>query len=73
MIKKTKEHLESVNESYFEHFTFAFQIFLLCLKAGFGILFHALCPAVFQTTGSRTIIQMHNIMMARIGKHNDKS
>lgn len=65
MLQKSKDHLESVQETYLQHLAFAAYMALLCFKAGFGILIHALCPAILQTTGSRTIYQMNDIMRAR--------
>ena len=73
MLHKSKEHLEYVNESYLAHFSFAAKMAYLCFKAGFATIIHAVCPAVLQTTGSRTINHMHQLMAERIAKYNGKT
>jgi hypothetical protein len=72
MLEKAKEHLDHVEETYAEHFAFAATMAFLCFKAGFGILIHAICPAVLQTTGSRTIYQMYDMMHARKEKQKER-
>jgi Family of unknown function (DUF6356) len=70
VIDKSKDHLDHAGESYAAHFLFALKMGGLCFVAGFGIMIHALCPAIFPTIGSRTIFKMHDIMIARKEKQN---
>ena len=55
MIKKSKEHLDSVNETYILHFKEAFKISCLMIRGGFQGIIHAICPAVFTTSASDKI------------------
>ena len=55
MIKKSKEHLYSVNETYAQHFKVAFNISRLMIAGGFQAIIHAICPAVFETSASDKI------------------
>jgi hypothetical protein len=65
MYKKSKEHLESVHESYFEHFGFAFYIARRMFVGAVGVLLHALVPAIFTYTGSSTIQSLHEEIQKR--------
>tara|TARA_B100001996_G_scaffold351942_1_gene312334 strand:- start:386 stop:583 length:198 start_codon:yes stop_codon:yes gene_type:complete len=55
MIKKSKEHLDSVNETYTLHFKEAFKISCLMIVGGFQAIIHAILPAVFTTSASDKI------------------
>lgn len=55
ILKKSKDHLCSVQESYCEHFGFALYIAVMMFYGGLLAIAHALCPAVFQTSASRII------------------
>ena len=48
MIKKSKEHLNSVNESYAEHMSVAFKVGSKMIASGFMALIHGLIPAIFE-------------------------
>jgi len=60
MIKKSKEHLNSVNETYAQHFKAAITIALLMISGGFQAIIHAVCPGVFKTSASDKIKRLHN-------------
>lgn len=66
MLHDCKDHLHSVNESYFEHMGFAIQFGLRMIGGGLGAIAHAICPAVCKTTGSRTLIALHTELQARM-------
>ena len=55
MIKKSKKHLDSINETYTHHFKEAFKISCLMIAGGFQAIIHAICPAVFMTSASDKI------------------
>ena len=60
MIKQSKEHLKSVNETYAQHFKVAIKIALLMILGGFQAIIHAVCPGVFKTSASDKIKKLHN-------------
>lgn len=58
------EHPESVGESYFEHMGVAFSFGSKMLGAGCACVLHGLFPFMFTTTGSRTVSELHDRMVA---------
>ncbi len=60
MIKESKEHLKSVNETYVQHFKVAIKIALLMILGGIQAIIHAVCPGVFKTSASDKIRGLHN-------------
>ena len=63
------DHPRSVGESYAEHFSIAFRFGLAMLAGGLACLVHALCPALFERTGSRTIKRLYAEMISRQPGH----
>jgi hypothetical protein len=59
------EHPHSVGESYSEHFAIAARFGAAMVSAGVACLFHALVPALFERTGSRTVKRLYAEMAAR--------
>lgn len=58
-------HLESVDESYFEHFRHALS-FSGALALGAGVCFvHAVAPFLFEQTGSNLVRRLHQRMVAQ--------
>ena len=53
------EHPRSVDESYFEHFRFAFGFGGTLLLAGLAATVHAVLPFLFETTASRIVRRLH--------------
>ena len=53
-------HPHSVGESYGEHFCFASRFGLRMLAGGLAAVVHGLLPFLFETTGSRTILALHD-------------
>ena len=62
MIKKSKEHLNSVNENYFEHMVIALNVGLKMLLGGLMALIHAIIPSVFQTDASNKIKELYEFI-----------
>ena len=52
MIKSSKSHLESVDETYFEHQAVAFRYGFRCLIAALMAFVHGIIPGFFQTSAS---------------------
>lgn len=66
MFKKSYDHLHSVDESYGKHLCFATGIGFRLIGAGLAGIVHGICPALFQTTSSRTIFKLHDDMKSRL-------
>jgi hypothetical protein len=62
MIKKSKEHLNSVNESYFEHMNIATNVGLKMLSGGLMALIHGIVPSIFQTAASNKIKELYEFI-----------
>ena len=62
MIKKSQEHLNSVNESYAEHMSVAFKVGSKMIASGFMGLIHGLIPAIFERNASNRIKELHNFI-----------
>ena len=60
MIKKSKQHLNSVNETYSEHMIVATKVSFTMLIGGFMALNHGLVPAFFEKNASDKIKQLYN-------------
>ena len=65
MLKKSKEHLDFVDESYWQHLSFAFWFAGRLICAGAAVIVHALCPALCQDTGSRTVFALYDVLKSR--------
>ena len=62
MIKKSKDHLNSVNENYFEHMVIALNVGLKMLLGGLMALIHGIIPGVFQTDASNKIKELYEFI-----------
>ena len=62
MIKKSKDHLSSVNENYFEHMLVALKVSFKMLYGGLLALVHGLIPGVFQTGASNKIKELYEFI-----------
>ena len=60
MIKDSKEHLISANETYFQHFKKATAIGLTMVVGGIQALLHALCPGILRTSASDKIKDLNS-------------
>ena len=55
MIGRSRTHLQTAGEGYWEHFRFATTFGLLAAVAGFAALLHALVPGICTSTASRIV------------------
>ena len=62
MIKKSKQHLKSVNENYLEHMNVAFKVSYNMLYGGLLALIHGLIPGLFQTSASNKIKELYEFI-----------
>jgi Family of unknown function (DUF6356) len=58
------EHPASVGESYARHCVCAFGFGARMVGAGIACMIHAMLPFLFMRTGSRTITELHERMIA---------
>ena len=58
MIRKSKDHLSSVNENYFEHMLVALKVSFKMFYGSLLALIHGLIPGVFQTSTSNKIKEL---------------
>lgn len=59
------QHPASVGESYGEHLRVAGRFGLRMIAGGVAALVHGVCPFLFKTTGSRTIMALHGEIVAK--------
>tara|TARA_B110000116_G_C16787101_1_gene561540 strand:+ start:2466 stop:2672 length:207 start_codon:yes stop_codon:yes gene_type:complete len=59
MIKKSKEHLEKANESYFQHMVLALKISIELLSGAIMAFMHAFLPSIFTKGASNKIKKLH--------------
>jgi hypothetical protein len=62
MIRLFIDHPRSVGESYFEHLRFACSFGASMVTSGLACFVHGALPFLFQTTGSRTVLGLHERM-----------
>ena len=62
MIKDSQEHLNEVNETYFQHMRIAFKIGFTMFLTGVFCLIHGLIPTLFKKTGSNQIAKMYELV-----------
>jgi len=54
------KHLDDVNETYWQHFKFAFRIGLIFLITGVLVIAHAIYPNAFKSVGSKVVRYLHD-------------
>ena len=62
MIKKSKQHLKSVNEKYLEHMLVAFKVSYNMLYGSLLALIHGLIPGLFENSASTKIKELYEII-----------
>ena len=62
MIKKSKGHLNSINESYFEHMNIAANVGFKMLSGSLMALLHGIVPGIFQTDASNKIKELYEFI-----------
>lgn len=65
-------HLESVGQSYTEHFSDSMNYSWTSLKSSFYFFAHGFYPDVFETRGSSTIIGLSSIIKDKLDKINER-
>ena len=65
MLKATREHLDEVQESYFEHLRAALNISGLLAKAGIACAVHAIVPGLCTRTASLCIARVSSNLNQR--------
>ena len=59
------KHLDDVNETYWEHFKFAFRTGLVLIIAGVLVIIHAIYPNACKSIGSDVVRHLHKILEER--------
>lgn len=59
MIKKSQEHLKTVNEGYFEHMGIALKIFIQLMAGAAMTFIHALIPSLYKKNASNKIKELY--------------
>ena len=59
MIKSSMEHLNDVNENYFEHMKIALSVSLILFTASIMALIHGFIPGFFKTGASSVIKKLY--------------
>jgi hypothetical protein len=68
MIKRLfLNHPRSVGENYFEHMAVAFGFGFKMLGGAIACIIHGIVPGLFQCSGSRTIMTLHEELQAKRG------
>ncbi len=67
-MSKYKEHLESVNETYLEHFGHALRFAGTMFVGALACAIHGLLPFLFEKTGSDYIKQLYDRMVVNRSK-----
>tara|TARA_B100001250_G_scaffold119874_1_gene101725 strand:- start:319 stop:519 length:201 start_codon:yes stop_codon:yes gene_type:complete len=65
MIKNSKEHLNSANETYYEHFKIASNIGIMMIFGGFQAIIHGLLPGILKTSASDKIKKLFDYVHKR--------
>lgn len=64
-INPIKQHLIDTDETYFEHFGFAFKNGTRLFLASLGLIIHSILPCFFMTTASRNVKALNEIFQNR--------
>ena len=62
MIKKSKDHLSSVNENYFEHMLVALKVSFNMFYGSLLALIHGIIPGIFQRSASNKIKELYEFI-----------
>ena len=65
MLKRSKAHLSSARETYFQHLRFALLVGFITVGAGLACIIHAIVPAFCEKTCSRTLGQLNALFADR--------
>ena len=62
MIRKSKVHLDSTNETYTQHFKFASSVGITMIYGGIQALLHALYPGILTKSASSKIKKLYSLV-----------
>ena len=65
MIKKSRKHLEEVNQKYFEHGIFSIKQGFYIIAIGFTFIIHGFVPALFPFFTPRRILSIAKMIKER--------
>lgn len=65
VVEKSKDHLCHVQETYWQHMSFALYAVWIMLSAATLLMIHLIIPAWFQTSASTRILRLADEMKAR--------
>ncbi len=65
MIKDSKEHLKSANETYFKHFKTAVLIGISMIFGGIQAILHAIIPGILNKSASERIKKLYKFVSKR--------
>ena len=66
--EQSQQHLDNLNETYWEHMRFALGVFFTLLSAAGLLLVHMVVPAFFQCSASTRIHGLSDNMRARLNR-----
>ena len=66
MVRASRDHLNEVQETYFEHFGAALAIAALLVQAGIACAMHAVIPGLCTRTASRYIAKLSHRLSQRV-------
>jgi hypothetical protein len=69
MLRLFTDHPHSVDETYFEHFCFALGFGARMMLGGLACAVHAVLPFLCTTTGSRTVLALHDVIRRSKQRH----
>jgi|TARA_B100000073_G_scaffold278413_1_gene238773 hypothetical protein len=61
MFKKSINHLEDNDMTYWEHFRFASGYGVECIYHGLLLILHSIIPAYFERTGSKLVNKLNKV------------
>lgn len=66
LTRDCREHTQSVGQTYWQHFRFSFVMSLRLLCAATTAFIHALIPSAYPSTTSRSLDELHQLMLHQI-------
>ena len=69
--KSVFKHLNKINQTYFKHFYDSIGYCGKSIKASFYFLCHAICPDIFEFSGSDTINELSDVLKMKLKKFQD--
>ena len=70
MIKDSKEHLDSTNETYIQHLKFATCVGITMIYGGIQALIHAIYPGILTKAASSKIKKLYSLVADKSKNNN---